>query len=475
MTKGKIIIFAFFILAFLLRFFTIPQNLFFGPEQGRDSLVVRDIVYNHKLTLIGAKTDIDGIFHGPFFYYLRAIPHFLSGGDPVAESFFIIFLISLSVFLFYLVGKTLFSDRVGIIASFLFTFSPQAVQYARWLSNPPLSMPLVLLFILFLYQLKLGKVNWIYPVFIVAGLLIHLQILHTYFVIPIIIIVLLGTRKKIGIERIILGLMIFTFTLSNFIIFDLRHNFLISNNILLVLLGKKGFPSPLIVSLRETWTTLLLEVKGYIFPEISIVAYISLLLATILVLAKWKEHKTFNYYILLISFFTPLFMVGFSRHSTLPHYFIFLSPILFLIIAIAIDILWAKKQIFALSILTFFAIFNIKPIFTQKPWELTIGTERKIIDFIYKDAERKSFTYEAFTIPYFWRDGWQYMFLYYGQKKYGYIPSDEKGIYHYVIWEDDRSGFLKKWYQEKIVPRGEIVAKIQVGNVHVERRTKKAP
>src|SRR3989338_4821351 len=79
----SILIVSLFFIAFFLRAYLIPQNLFFGPEQGRDFLIVRNIAFNHDAVLIGAKTDIEGIFHCPFYYYLATIPFLLSAGNPV--------------------------------------------------------------------------------------------------------------------------------------------------------------------------------------------------------------------------------------------------------------------------------------------------------------------------------------------------------------------------------------------------------
>ena len=56
----------------------------FHVDVARDFLVIRDIVQNHKITLIGPRSGgIPGVFHGPLWLYLN-IPSYLVGhGDPV--------------------------------------------------------------------------------------------------------------------------------------------------------------------------------------------------------------------------------------------------------------------------------------------------------------------------------------------------------------------------------------------------------
>ena len=71
--KTYLILFLIFILALLARLIFIPQNFLFGFEQGRDAQIAQDIIHLRKLTLIGPKTDIAGIFHGVWYYYILSI------------------------------------------------------------------------------------------------------------------------------------------------------------------------------------------------------------------------------------------------------------------------------------------------------------------------------------------------------------------------------------------------------------------
>lgn len=105
-----------FFIAIFLRFYLLWQNLFFGPEQGVDFLAIRKIVVNHNLTLIGAKTDIDGVFHWPFYYYLATMPFTVSNGNPLVVVLFFIVINSTTVFFIYLLGKEMSNKPTGIFA-----------------------------------------------------------------------------------------------------------------------------------------------------------------------------------------------------------------------------------------------------------------------------------------------------------------------------------------------------------------------
>src|SRR4051812_14785603 len=156
MNYKRLLLVAFFFIAFFFRAYLLNANLFWGPEEGIDFMVVKDLVVNHKITLIGAKTDINGIFHGPIYYYVSAIPFVLSHGNPLFILLFLVFINCSTVFFIYLLGKEIFNKRVGMISSLIFTFAFTPIVYARWLSTHPLAIPLSCLYFVFLTRFLKG-------------------------------------------------------------------------------------------------------------------------------------------------------------------------------------------------------------------------------------------------------------------------------------------------------------------------------
>ena len=49
---------------------------------GRDMMAVKEIIYDHHLTLIGPYTSLAGVFQGPLWYYFLSIPTLIFHGDP---------------------------------------------------------------------------------------------------------------------------------------------------------------------------------------------------------------------------------------------------------------------------------------------------------------------------------------------------------------------------------------------------------
>src|SRR5258705_11860167 len=97
---------AILIAAFFLRVYRLGTVLGFYFDQGRDALVIWDLIHSHKFFLIGSTTGLPGIFRGQYYYYLIARFYFLGGGNPIWRREFLFGTIVVAiVFIFYLVMK----------------------------------------------------------------------------------------------------------------------------------------------------------------------------------------------------------------------------------------------------------------------------------------------------------------------------------------------------------------------------------
>src|SRR3990167_5133666 len=140
-------------------------NPIFGFDQGRDYLAVKDIVINHKLTLIGAElgagsAGISGIFQGPFYYYFLAIPFALSNGNPVAGVAMMLAFSLASICLGYYLGKKMFGGGFGLLTAFLMAISPILIGQARFIWNPHMPTFFILLTLIFFYLFLIKKKNY---------------------------------------------------------------------------------------------------------------------------------------------------------------------------------------------------------------------------------------------------------------------------------------------------------------------------
>lgn len=471
----RVILLILFLVAVALRFYLLPENLFFGPEQGIDFAVIKNIVIDHKLTLIGSKTDISGIFHGPLYYYLAAVPFAISGGNPVFISLFFVVLNSVTVIFIYVLGKELFNKRVGLIAACLFTVSFSAIMYARWLSNPPLSISLVCLFFLFLHRFLKEKKQYLLFASLVFGLLTQVQFLNLimFSLITLVFIVVFYTYlRPTRILHLFASISIASFiSLGTFFLFDLRHEFLTVKGLLKLITGSSGYYvsyADTFVSGLTTFSLMFLQSVGIFNIFVAgILATVSIILL-LLTATKNKDSKNGSLLILLW-LGAPLIVLILLRHSILDHYFIPLIPAMILMFAFTIDILWRHSKIvgFALVFLVLGAqvntlVFNIPQnrniSFQSAQPDLKLSDQISVINTIYAKADGKPFSFQSYTIPYWSQQGWEYLFWYYGEKKYGYYPVPEKAKKLFVIVQVDESNksFQDHWLKETVSKWGSL-------------------
>lgn len=473
-----------FFAAFFLRTYLIPENLFFGPEQGRDFLAIKDIAVNHKLTLIGAKTDIDGIFHGPIYYYVATIPFLMSNGSPFFVSLFFIILSSLTVFLIYFLGKEMFNKRVGMLSAIIFTFSFGAIVYSRWLSNPPLSIPLSALYFLFLYRFLKGdslSLIWASIVFVLLGESELLNFIFFGITTLLIIIVFKSEFRKQKLWNKIIGLSILIIgSLGNYLLFDIRHNFLISKNFLRLVTGGSGYYMSYPKSVLSNLFRFNSSFSSFTVPFHLILSFSMFLFGVILLIGLVKKNKNPTI-LLLLWLLAPLVILVILRHSVLEHFFVSIGLGAILLVALVIDSIWKKIRFFGLLSLLLVIGLNLyawkisipvnKNIFFQSTQpELKFSDQLKVIDKIYGRANGKPFSFQSYTIPYWSQEGWKYLFSYYGKQKYGYEPVSISERTLFVIIQDDPSNinFQKNWLENTVSKWGKLNNEFRYGILKIK-------
>jgi 4-amino-4-deoxy-L-arabinose transferase-like glycosyltransferase len=145
------------LMALFLRIYKINTNLIFVYDQGRDALIIRDILKG-KLTLIGPTTGIPGFFLGPFYYYLITPFYWLGKGNPTYPLFFLNLLCLGGIILAGLMAKKKNNWLAFFLCLILLATNFSHIRQSRWLSNPnPIFFLAPLYFFLLTFLLKKGR------------------------------------------------------------------------------------------------------------------------------------------------------------------------------------------------------------------------------------------------------------------------------------------------------------------------------
>ena len=199
--------------ALFLRVYRLGALTGFYFDQGRDAKIIWDLWHSGKFFLIGPTTGIEGIFLGPFYYYLIAPFYLIGNGNPVIVSITLAVINVLGIYVIYKIGKEFFSQSAGLLASTFVAFSLPLVQAHRWLSNPtplPLFSATSVWMLLKIITGSTSPLVWS-VLGLCLGLGLQLEAASAVFFLPATLLVFLIFRKNINWSLNLLHL-IFTFS-----------------------------------------------------------------------------------------------------------------------------------------------------------------------------------------------------------------------------------------------------------------------
>ncbi len=452
----------------------ITQSFAFTYDVGRDLLAVRDIVSLEKIPLIGQTTGLPGLFYGPWWYYILTPSFILASGNPTGVALFMAISGILTALLGFKVGKNIGGIVLGLVFASFLALSPVMIAVASQIWNPNLIPLFIVLFmycthLIFVSLEKNKRVNGLY--FLLSGLLLGLIldseiVFGLLFAIGVIISTIIFLRKRLKFTYYLFFISGFLLIMSPRILFELRHDFLMTNSLLSFVgsafsssqSGQSLFnPINSFMALYRLWTETVAR-------EDLFLGSISAFLITFILFYFYKKlGKEEKFFLSLSLIVTTVFLIGLSFFpgDIWGHYIVGI-PILYIFvlsIAVSKSLENLKKiRFFLVSAVIACLILYINPTQAvsryQKPlWEGDASLYRNqlaVIDNIYKQADGKDFNYVVYTPPV--HDfTYQYIFLWYGKKHYGYIPKKEKSSLFFLIIEPDyQHPFrLTNWLEER--------------------------
>lgn len=473
------------VLAFFLRVWRIDQLLWFFYDQGRDALVISEILQGN-FTLIGPTTGIEGIFLGPFYYYFLSIGYLIGGGNPWIASIYHSFMGVLGFIVVFYIAKNYFDIKVALTFLILVTFSYNEIISNRWMANPTpavLFSPLVLLFV----SLSFKNPTFLIIATFCAGLLLQLEASSSIFLILITAFFILIYRRKYNLKILIFSFSSFVFTLLPQFIFEFRNNFLITKNILSFIASNtpndniSTFQIPNFITLSERlnlYSNAFFEKIAVNFNlSYSFIFLIFTLLVIFVVKLNWEKPIikicTFWFFGILICF-----LFYFGNYGRIYKYYLNpIFPIFFLYLALILKTL-AKIFLFKILVILFLLLFLFEQLkFTSSylisgidgEKTIALGNENLAVEYVLSDSKNQDFNVDVYVppvIPY----AYDYLFYYYIGKRLDQINSKtEKNLYTIHEYDGEILEREKKWLkrQDGI---GKITKQVRFGGIGVEKR-----
>ncbi len=431
-------------------------DFYYDTDIARDLLLLEEMVEEKKLSLIGGRTSVSGIFHGPFYYWLMLPFFILSNGNPVILSYlwFIIYLAF--VVAFYYVGKKIFDDKISLISTTFLT--SLTISYSEGFTHTVLANFLIIPLIYLVYQyIKTNKIGWLLSAVLINGLIIQFQMA---FGVPVLI--LLGGYTIYHIisnrhfSHLLSGLLLII-PLSTFVVFDLRHEFIQFNSILSNLSGENGGSYSLNGYWPDRWTSFIDTFHIWLIPITELQNFVQLSAVILLIWLAWKNYKANKKSNLFITLST-LLIFGFwlvtspYKGNVWPQYYRALLPVIILSLTYAmIKYLPKKISFIILAIIigsnTLIVLnsginyFKSTPTSDEIHWKFY----RQLAEDVIADSKGKKFGYYIFTPDQFAYQA-KYAMRYFTKAKKVAAVSYAKQPITYLIesayWDDNK--FLKK-------------------------------
>lgn len=402
-----ILFLAVLLLAAFLRFYRLSDYMTFLGDEGRDAIVIKDILEGRHLPLIGPPTSVGNIYLGPLYYYMMAIPMAIFYLNPVAAAGMDAFLGVVTVALIYYLGKTWFNRKAGLIAAYLYAISPVTIIYSRSSWNPNPTPFFALMSIFSLYRLhQTGNFLWLILTGLAVGAALQMHYLAAILLPTVGIVwfyeVSLKRLKNLKIKHLLsgtlLGIFSFILIMSPLIWFDLRHNFLNYRAVTELLTTGNAIKSDVFANLAKMPYLYSYNLIGrYIAAENF---YLMVVVSLLVVVALIYRFSTWSKFILGVWLIVGLFGLTFYQQSIYDHYLGFMNPVPFLLLGSLISIripTWRVGKwfmIFSLAILiVFLTIVNLQKNPLLSPPNNQLKRTQEVAKFIIDKAGNKDFNF----------------------------------------------------------------------------------
>lgn len=398
------------IAAAFLRLYRIADYMTFLGDEGRDVLVVKRMIVDHKFTLLGPTASVGGFFLGPIYYYFMLPFLWAFRFDPVGPAVMVALFGIATVFLMYRAGQDFFDKETGLLAAGLFAVSPVVIAYSRSSWNPNL-MPFFSLLIIWLTWKAVSKEKpeYLPLVGFLFGIAIQLHYL-TVFLMAVIAVYLLIFFRRFSAPggkylKFYFGTIIgFILGWLPFLLFEIRHSFPNLKTLYrFISFGEEtGFVLPKFFPIiMDVFFRLFSRLVANNHQGLSVfLVFASLLFLGIFIEKQRSRPKKLAGLLLLIWLIIGVGLFGFYQKGIYDYYFGFMFPLPFFLASLVIRGLAKKKSLgFYLAIIITFYLFaiNLKAIPFRYPPNRQLNQAQKIAKFVFDNTAGKPFNFALIT------------------------------------------------------------------------------
>lgn len=384
-----------------LRLYRIGDYMVFLGDEGRDTLIVKRLIVDHELTLLGPITSV-GLMHlGPIYYYFMAPFLWFSHLDPVGPAVMVALFSLATIVLIWKLGREFFDAQVAAVASLGYALSPLVIIHSHSSWNPNVLPFWALLIIYSLLKVVVTQdYKWLVVAGVSLGVVIQLHYIAFVFI-PIIILTFILFRTSASVRHYAWGIFSAFVTFSPFILFEIRHGFI--NTLTAWQFVTRGGDAKTFglmtffvrfwdLTVRLFWR--LVVVKNAEYATVLLLVTAAVLVYLYKVLPK-QDKKKQALKVLLIWFGAGVGLLSFYTGNIYDYYLMFVFPLPFILLGVVMSVitrnLWGKIVGIILIVALSYLQLEATPI-SRPPNRLAYQT-KQIADFILEKANGRKYNF----------------------------------------------------------------------------------
>ncbi len=368
--KELFILFLILVVGAFCRLYKIDQYLTFLGDEGRDAIVVRNLLVNADPILIGPGTSIGSMYLGPLYYYFMAPFLFLANFSPVGPAIGVALLGVATIALVYVVTKRWFSVKAAYVAAGLYAISPTVIIFSRASWNPNIMPFFALLSIYSIWMAwKEQKYKWLITLGISFAFVLQSHYLGLLLLPAIGILYALNWLRLRGKPQMknfllfsLLGILVFAFLMSPLVIFDFRHNFINSQAVYKFFTVRQETVSikpwnaiPKLPEIAGEISTSLLGAKNAGLGKVIVWVFAVLSVFVFVLRKKLGANSRSGFLVTFFWILSALIGFGVYKQHIYDHYFGFLFPAPFILLG---GFIYAAGRISGKLLVTFLVLLS---------------------------------------------------------------------------------------------------------------------
>lgn len=397
-------------------------------DQSRDLLDLRVLAGFHDFQVSGPTTSITGLNLGPYYYFFNLPAFWLGQGNPqYLVNWNILFFLSTAIIIFRFFYKK--NIILGFFISIIFLLAPQLFSVTRYFWNANAVVYFIVFYFLGLWNFLEKKDNKSALIWgITAGLVIQFEAAFGSVCVAYSILIIILSKNKLIFKNYLFGLL--PWFLPQ-LAFEIKHKFQMSKLFLGIfdgsnsILGEK-VPFGQVLSLH--FNKIISYFEGQFMLPYGL-GLVLLVLALLIILLHKKYRYVAKYFIGFIVF--SLFFYTLIYHHELKSWYLEGIRVWYcFVVGVAIASVTKYKKIF-FGLLTLFLINNLYLTIVDQNTFIKNNNKSddpknmanliRSVDWVYGKINGEGFNSYNY-VPEVYDYPHQYLYWWYGNKKYGYMP-----------------------------------------------------